>query len=557
MNIVILLGMIFSAVAYFMYARNMIHMFQLNSYKTKVQIKWYREHFGRLAAGTVLLIYTLVLFALSFTELLNKKGTALGAVILLAVLAGALCIASRPRQAKKPLVYTTRIKRLFVTVSVFMVAALAVDTVRILSCGMAELPDFYGSISTVPISPMAAGLTPMLILLGNLINRPVENAVRNHYVREAKDMLKSSPELEIIGITGSFGKTSVKYYLSTLLKAGYNVLMTPESFNTPLGVVRTVREQLKPTHNMFICEMGARNVGDIKELCDLVHPHSGVITSVGEQHLESFKTIDNIVNTKFELENSLPEDGMIFLNGDNELIKKRIADGKLMAGRKYVTYGLDSSNDYFAYDIVTDINGTTFTVGRNGIPERELAAFGESVQSAPVQFHTKLIGSHNVLNIVGAIAVANTYGILLDKLVPQVRKLESVPHRLQLIKRPGTTIIDDAYNSNPAGAAAALETLGMMEGCRIIVTPGMVELGEKAAELNGDLGTKAAAACDYIICVGSLNGETIANGARKAGFPESRLHVVQTLNEAMNIAYGISTDQAKIILLENDLTDNY
>lgn len=476
-----------SVIAAFLYigtARNLVHMFQLNSYKPKVQLKWYESHWVRLLP-------------------------IIGAV---------------PRKQKKKLVYTKRVIRLFVTMGIIMVAAIVCDIV---------LPkDLYLAIVVLIC-------TPVVLLLANLINRPLENAIKQHFINEAKQMLKDSPNLTIIGVTGSFGKTSVKYYLSTLLRAKYNVLMTPESFNTPMGVVRTVREYLKPTHNMFICEMGARNVGDIKELCDLVHPDSGVITSIGEQHLESFKTIDNIISTKFELEDAIPSEGYVFLNGDNTYI----SDRKLKEGRKAVTYGLKSGNDYSAENIVTDINGTSFTVAMPG--------------NRRCEYKTKLIGEHNVLNIVGAIAVSCTYGIEPEELIPYVRKLENVPHRLQLIRKPNLAIIDDAYNSNPAGAKAALDTLAMMEGCRIIITPGMVELGSRAEELNRELGKQAAGVCDYIFAVGELNGHAIVEGAKSAGFVEERLFFCKTLDEALKDAYAINSDRPKIILLENDLTDNY
>ena len=160
-------------------------------------------------------------------------------------------------------------------------------------------------------------LSPCIILLSNLINKPLELSINQYYTNDAKKMLRACPNLKIIGITGSYGKTSVKYYLTTLLRSKYNVLMTPESYNTPMGVVKTIRGSLKATDEIFVCEMGAKWVGDIKELCDIVHPHHGIITSIGPQHLESFKTLDAIKGTKFELADALPEGGMLFLNGDD------------------------------------------------------------------------------------------------------------------------------------------------------------------------------------------------------------------------------------------------
>lgn len=172
---------------------------------------------------------------------------------------------------------------------------------------------------------------PFLVLIGNFINAPIEKGIRQYYINDAKKMLKACPDLKVIGITGSYGKTSVKYFLSTALKAKYNVLMTPESYNTPMGVVKTIREQLRPTHEIFVCEMGARNVGDIKEICDIVFPDYGIITSIGEQHLESFKSIDNIVKTKFELYDAVPDKKNMFLNGDNQYISAKLSEIRMQA----------------------------------------------------------------------------------------------------------------------------------------------------------------------------------------------------------------------------------
>lgn len=349
-------------------------------------------------------------------------------------------------------------------------------------------------------------------------------------------MLAACPNLTVIGVTGSYGKTSVKFYLNTLLKAKYNVLMTPESYNTPMGVVKTVRGSLRATHEIFICEMGAKYVGDIKELCDIVHPKHGIITSIGPQHLESFKSLQNVIKTKFELADALPKDGMLFLNGDNEYIAERAPDGA-------ITYGLNSDSKYKAKLISVGDKGTTFEVTT---PDGEKE-----------EFTTKLIGTHNCLNILGAIAVSHELGISLAELRPQVRRLESVPHRLELSKRVGMTLIDDSYNSNPSGTKAALETLSFFEGEKILVTPGMVELGDKQEEYNCEFGRNAAAVCDYVALVGERQTKSIYKGLIEAGFDEPRIFVSPSLGDALAKVGAIRTDKKKIVLLENDLPDNY
>ena len=378
-------------------------------------------------------------------------------------------------------------------------------------------------------------LAPYLMMAANWLMQPVEKQINRKYYNEAKQILAQMPGLTVIGITGSYGKTSVKYYLNTLLKARYNVLMTPESFNTPMGVVKTVRGSLRATHEIFICEMGAKYVGEIKELCDIVHPKHGIITSIGPQHLETFKSLDNVISTKFELADALPQDGMLFLNGDNEYTAARAKDG--------ITYGLNSDSDYKAKVISVSEKGTTFEV---------TAPDGETGE-----FSTKLIGVHNCLNILGAIAVSHELGIPLKELRPQVRRLENVPHRLELSNRGGMTVIDDSYNSNPSGTKAALEALSLFEGEKILVTPGMVELGDKQDEYNREFGRNAAAVCNYVALVGERQTKSIYDGLVSAGFDKEKIFVAPNIQQALAWVGGIRTPEKKTVLLENDLPDNY
>ena len=311
--------------------------------------------------------------------------------------------------------------------------------------------------------------------------------------------------------------------------------MTPGNINTDLGVTRIIRNELKATHQIFICEMGAKWVGDIKDICDIVHPKYGVITAVGPMHLESFGSIENIVKTKFELADAIPEDGKVFLNYDCELIRNENRDA--------VTYSLNNDSQYKAKVLSVSENGTDFLV---------TAPDGEEME-----YSTRLIGEHNVLNILAAIAISHELGISLEALRPQVRKLQSVAHRLELTKRGNLTIIDDSYNSNPSGTKAALDTLHYFDSTKVLVTPGMVELGEKQEELNFEFGTNAAKVCDYVALVGKKQTQSIYDGLIKSGFNESNIKVADTLKEALNWVYAIKSDKKKTILLENDLPDNY
>ena len=297
--------------------------------------------------------------------------------------------------------------------------------------------------------------------------------------------------------------------------------------------------------------MGARHVGDIKEICDIVHPDHGIITSIGPQHLETFFNMENIKNTKFELADALPDGGMLFLNGDNEYINEKAG------GYKNVVFYCTENEDrqisgsgpgpetgrYTADNIKVSQMGTEFTV---------TAPDGSSEN-----FRMRLIGAHNVINVVGAIAVANKLGVSLSELKIPVRRLDSVEHRMQLREHGLVTIIDDAYNSNPVGSKAAVETLKLFDGIRILITPGMVELGDKEEEYNHRFGTYAADCCDYILLVGKKRTKPIYDGVMSKGFDEDKLKAFDKLEEALAYAYEIKGQGHKYILLENDLPDNY
>jgi UDP-N-acetylmuramoyl-tripeptide--D-alanyl-D-alanine ligase len=313
--------------------------------------------------------------------------------------------------------------------------------------------------------------------------------------------------------------------------------MTPESYNTPRGVVKTIRENLRSTHEIFVCEMGARHRGDIKELCDIVTPRHGIITAIGEQHLETMKTMETIVETKFELAEAVVGQGIMFFNGDNTHIREHLPT------QDFQTYGLQENNDCYAYDIHATTSGTVFSV----------SCHGEKIEG----LQTPLIGEHNIVNIAGVLAVAAHLGVSAEEMRRQLKKITAPPHRLQLVRSDGMVLIDDAYNSNPSGCEAALKTLALFDGCKILITPGMVELGEKQHECNYVFGEQASAVCDHVILVGEKQTKPIYEGLRNKNYDTTQIQVVNTFDEALNKAYTISTDQQKIILIENDLPDNY
>lgn len=505
------------------------HMLQLNGYKTPEHTWWIKKNCRRY-------IFPLVCFVLQFASFWTDFSVPM--VTAFSLFNISIAIANKPgKKFKKPFVYTARVKRMLTTFFILIAVIFACAYFF----GRYWVTDiYYFHAEAYVIVGSALYLTPILVPLANIINKPVETYIQHWYINDAKRILSEMPGLHKVGITGSYGKTSMKFYLSELLASQYETLKTPESFNTPMGVTITVRRDMKPTHEYFICEMGARRVHEIKELCDIANPHDGIITSVGPQHLETFGSIENVLNTKFELADSVQAvGGKIYLNGDNELIRKKVSE---YSGA--VTYGLQEGNDWRATDIAVSDKGTEFTVN--------------SPDGKSCRYTTKLLGEHSVLNLTGAIAYAVGTGITMEKLVLPVKRIASVPHRLQLLdKGNGVTFIDDAYNSNPNGCRAALNVLGLFDACRILVTPGMVELGAKQEELNYEFGQEASEACDYIVLVGKNQTVPIYNGIKDSGYDMNNVYVADNLNDALAKVQAYQTDRKKVVLLENDLPDNY
>ena len=517
-NILIGVNLVLFLIFFYKRAREGLHILQLENYYNDRYAVWMKRYIKKVLNVKTIIIFAIpiVLLWLNFNEV---------AVILNILAYIYYIITSKPKKEKKAFVVTSRIRRMYVTyVLIFLIIVL-----------LAILVNYKVAITIMNIFAMIAYT---FVYLVNLINRPVEKSIRKGYCVKAKKKLKEIPNLKVIGITGSYGKTSTKYAINTILSQKFNTLMTPESYNTTMGVVRTINEKLTSTHQLFICEMGAKYIGDIKEICDIVEPNYGVLTAIGPQHLDTFKSLENVKKTKLELVDSLPEDGFAFVNWEDENIKKAELP------KNVVKFGLTKKADYYAENIKLTEKGSVFDVV---LPNRD-----------KIQIKTKLLGELNILNIVGAVAVADKLGMSEEEIKIGVKYIRPVPHRLQLKQNPnGSIIIDDAYNSNIKGATMALDVLKSFENKqRVLITPGIVELGDKANEINRNLGKKAAECADYVILVGAKQTVPILNGLQDRHYPKQNMFIAKNLEEALREMNRITSNNT-VILLENDLPDNY
>lgn len=390
----------------------------------------------------------------------------------------------------------------------------------------------YSLICGMPI------LTPYLLFIAYGINEPYEEIRKRHHLRIAENKLKNTDVLKI-GITGSYGKTTVKEILRTILSQKYRVLATPESYNTPLGIALTVKN-LDSTHDVFIAEMGARCKGDIEALAKLVNPKYGVLTGVNNQHLETFKDIEVTKNTKYELFENLSEGGVGFFSSDNDCATELCAR---FDGEKY-TAGLNGEDNLVtATDISTNERGLNFTLRIKG-------------QEA-IECSTVLLGRHSVKNICLAAAVAFKVGLSAEEIASGIGRIQSIGHRLELVpNNKNIVIIDDSYNSNEDGTKAAMEVLDTFKGRKIVLTPGLVELGKMEGVMNLEFGRLLAKHADIVIVIGNHNSETIINGLIEGGMARENIKFAKTLNKGNEILSEM-LKEGDVVMFENDLPDNY
>lgn len=497
-------------------------IFQQNSYRNERYVRWLKNNITtkRYIINLAIVLLSLVCIKSVFL------------ILIPAVITVIVTVLRFQEKYKLPLKVTSRVRRL-IAINVILLLVIIIPALYV-----CNIPSYFTLLMWL------GALEFVFVLISNILASPIEKSINKGYYNDAKRILESMPDLTIIGITGSFGKTSTKHYLYRILSEEFNVLMTPGSFNTTLGVIRTIREQLKPYHNIFIAEMGAKQLGDIKEICDLVNPSIGIITAVGEQHLETFKNIQNIQKTKFELVDALPVNGFAVLNCDYEYVANR--DNSVSKVQNIASYSMNSDipRDYNIKEINFANGKTLFTIVSKDGEEETIA--------------TNLAGKYNLSNLLACYIVARRLGMRTQSIKNAIGDILPVEHRLSMKQtRDGITIIDDAYNSNPKGSEMALEVLAQIPGNKkIIVTPGMIEQGDKQYFNNRLFGEKIAQYSTYAIIVGEYNREAITEGMKAGGFDMNNCYCARTLNDATAKLQEI-VKGGDVVLYENDLPDSF
>lgn len=500
----------------------MLGILQQEGYTSKPFLKWCFKKGNLEARRLVVLTISLALLLALFNLCFSFLGYQIANIISVVPFAGWMIfyyIAERKRALKVKTVPTPRMIRLALCNLFFLVALSVGLGFACTAASLAINKSWYYLFRFVYFALLPLTL-PCMIAFANTVMKAYEIPHTKKYLKKAKKLLAES-NCKIVGITGSFGKTSVKNFANTILSTKYRVLATPASYNTPLGISKTLNE-FGLDCDIFLAEMGARKTGDIKELCDLVNPEYGVVTGVCCQHLESFGSLKKIQAEK----------GVLAKRAKKVVLGSSVTAEKEGALREGV--------DFAAEDIRLSTSGTAFTL---------------RIQNEKIPVQTALLGRHAAEDIALAAALAYLLGMTMEEIAAGIRAIEPVPHRLQKMEANGVTILDDSYNSNVEGAKIAVETLKLFEGRKFVVTPGLVELGLIEKKKNEELGALFTE-LDGVVLVGETRVLPLRNGYLAAGGDAEKVQMVPSLNKAQQYLATV-LEAGDTVLFLNDLPDKY
>ncbi len=527
-------------------AYRQVRFYQIEEYKSARYARYWLSDSKRFLPRRPIVAFGVAAIFALFTDTL-PTGVSLTPYLAMSVAALIALVPLSESEVKKPFVRTGRATRIlgaaFVTIALldFLASAIVLqltdsDRGRALLIGSVGLFLYL--------------LAPLWLMVGNWLMTPVEATLRRRFIARARKVLHDvNPK--VIGITGSYGKTTTKNFLRDILNGRYKAYATPKSYNTMMGVCIALNNDVANDYSIdyFISEMGAYVEGEIKRICDLTPPDISIVVDIGPQHLERFGSLENIATAKYEIIKGLRPDGLGIFNYDNAYVRsmfergyppKRIAVSKQVDANS-VTNGIPR---FVASSITETLNGLTFAVTDTTTQQSEL-------------FTTTVVGEHNVMNILLATAVAVHEGMSLSEVARRVSSLQPAESRLvRQADERGIVIINDAYSANPVGIVGALQVLGMYSGRRVLITPGMIELGDLHEVENQKLGILAAQHATDIVLVGAKQTEPILNGIKTTAFPTERVHTVNHVREAIDW-YRANLQAGDTVLLLNDLPDTY
>jgi len=380
------------------------------------------------------------------------------------------------------------------------------------------------------IIPLRIFIISLLILFLKIPN----SFLKKYYSQKAAAKLKQYPKLKVIGITGSYGKTTTKEFLAQILDSKFKVIKTPEHVNTEIGIAKFILAQDFSEIEVFIVEMGAYKIGEIASICDLVQPKMGILTAINQQHLALFGSQENIQQAKYELLQSLPVDGLAVVNNDNKLCREKLS----LVKAKVITYG---QKDKFKPQALISAIKT----------QLDSLEFDLNLENQKFSFFTKVKGEYNLMNIAPAVLIAIHLGLSEEEIVSGVRKVELKNNYLETYKYGKVEVINDSYSSNPTGFQAVLKLFEHYpkEKRRIIITRGMIELGKDSYQLHREIGKKIGEQADELIIISPDNASGLIKGVEDFG---KKIKVVKIFRPLELVEYLKKLKEVdSVIILEN------
>ncbi len=402
--------------------------------------QWYSYRLNRVIFHHTKPIWNIIYFLIPFAAYEALSFAKLNRYQAIVALLYIVALYLWKRSLDKPLVFTGRVKRFFIALLFF-----ALTTFVITKTTLLLIPLIFAWIASVAIEKM----------------------LFNKYKDMAEEKLESMKDLIIIGVTASYGKTSIKNYIAQILSKKYKVYPTPRSVNTLGGIVKDVNEDLPSDTEIYVAEMGARQKGDILEITQFLNPHYVVVGTIGPAHIEYFKSLDNIRDTKMEIINSK----------------------NLKKGWIHISANVKNSNpkiELFGHDIKdvkSTLDGVCFSLDDE-------------------YYCANILGDFNAINLAAAIKVAKELGMNKEEIKDALKNIKPTPHRLQKIEAGGKIIIDDSFNGNIDGMLSSFELASSYSGRKVLITPGLVEVDDK---LNIKVAKKANEVFDLIVVTGDLN----------------------------------------------------
>ncbi|MEP7103353.1 MAG: UDP-N-acetylmuramoyl-tripeptide--D-alanyl-D-alanine ligase [Candidatus Dojkabacteria bacterium] len=462
---------------------------------------------------------------------------------------------------RKELQWTLKAKLIFLISLILQIAVAAADSHLI------GLILFNSTLVLIIILIFELFLVAYLSFIFNIVASwilfPLEYFQKQRLINQAKSKYQKlktqNSELKTIGITGSFGKTTMKETLSTILSEKFKVVSTPENINTPIGLARVILSSLNESTEVFVVEMGEYVKGDVDALCQIAKPDISVITGINEAHLERYGSMKNAVDTKFEIVENTPEGGLVVLNGNDKLTTENYE--RFTKNKRVEWFNSESSPPvYLTNGKAPDAGGRAgkFKVLSSKFDIEKLVRRIEiQTPTSALSAQTNIIAEYIGGNILASMIVGTELGMSEAQIKLGITQLKPAPYRLEVKKNGDIVVIDDTYNGNSDGIKAGIKLLSEFTNRRkVYVTPGLVETGELKEEIHKEIGKQLASVADLVILTKNSATPFIAEGLKEAGFTEDKIVWYETSKETYEkLRENLQTGD--VVMMQNDWSDNY